>query len=80
MAELNDYFYLLFFQSSMKYMEIPILKLSKKRIYYYLYINAKAGYISVTWIYLSNSTSIKQIVLKKRKFLAMLELCVIVGI
>ena len=66
MAELNDYFYLLFFQSSMKYMEIPILKLSKKNIYYYLYINAKAGYISVTWIYLSNSTSIKQIVLKKK--------------
>lgn len=31
MAELNDYFYLLFFQSSMKYMEIPILKLSKKK-------------------------------------------------
>lgn len=46
MAELNDYFYLLFFQSSMKYMEIPILKLSKKK-YTIIFISMQKQGISV---------------------------------
>ena len=47
MAELNDYFYLLFFQSSMKYMEIPILKLSKKKKYTIIFISMQKQGISV---------------------------------
>ena len=66
MAELNDYFYLLFFQSSMKYMEIPILKLSKKKKNILLSL-----YQCKSRVYQCNldisSTSIKQIVLKKKK-------------
>lgn len=48
MAELNNYFYLLFFQSSMKYMEIPILKLSKKKKEYtIIFISMQKQGISV---------------------------------